>query len=111
MAALWLWTAYVSWFAWPHAGSVAWLTACGIPAAWGEATLAAASLLDASIGCALLLRPRRWLWPLQLALVGGYTVAMSFCLPEFWLHPFGPLSKNLPILALLLAMWRLDERK
>eukprot|EP01034_Spumella_vulgaris_P047073 gene47073-58734_t len=30
---------------------------------------------------------------------------------EFWLHPFGPLSKNLPILALLLAMWRLDERK
>jgi uncharacterized protein YbjT (DUF2867 family) len=111
MAALWLWTAYVSWFAWPHAGSVAWLTACGIPAAWGEATLAAASLLDAAIGCALLLRPRRWLWPLQLALVGGYTVAMSFCLPEFWLHPFGPLSKNLPILALLLAMWRLDESK
>lgn len=111
MAVLWLWTAYVSWFAWPHAGSTGWLAACGIPAAWGEATLAAASLLDASIGCTLLLRPRRWLWPLQLALVGGYTVAMSFCLPEFWLHPFGPLSKNLPILALLLAMWRLDERK
>jgi uncharacterized protein YbjT (DUF2867 family) len=108
MAALWLWTAYVSWFAWPHADSVGWLAACGIPAAWGEATLAAASLLDAAIGCALLLRPRRWLWPLQLALVGGYTIAMTFCLPEVWLHPFGPLSKNLPILALLLAMWRLD---
>jgi hypothetical protein len=43
--------------------------------------------------------------------VGGYTIAMTFCLPEVWLHPFGPLSKNLPILALLLAMWRLDERK
>lgn len=111
MAALWLWTAWVSWFAWPHAESIAWLAACGIPAAWGEATLAAASLLDAAIGCALLLRPRRWLWPLQLALVGGYTVAMTFCLPGFWLHPFGPLSKNLPILVLLLAMWRLDERK
>lgn len=111
MAVLWLWTAYVSWFAWPHADSIAWLTACGIPASWGEATLASASLLDAAIGCALLLRPRRWLWPLQLALVGGYTVAMSFFLPEFWLHPFGHLSKNLPILALLLAMWRLDERK
>ena len=111
MAVLWLWTAWVSWFAWPHADSIAWLTACGIPAAWGGATLAAASLLDASIGGALLLRPRRWLWPLQLALVGGYSVAMTACLPEFWLHPFGPLSKNLPILALQLAMWRLDERK
>lgn len=111
MAALWLWTAYVSWFAWPHADSIGWLAACGIPAAWGEPALAAASLLDASIGCALLLRPRRWLWAQQLALVGGYTIAMTFCLPEVWLHPFGPLSKNLPILALLLAMWRLDERK
>ncbi|KQW87914.1 hypothetical protein ASC94_25825 [Massilia sp. Root418] len=111
MAALWLWTAYVSWFAWPHTDSIAWLTACGIPAAWGEATLAAASLLDAAIGCALLLRRRRWLWPLQAALVGGYTVAMSFCLPGFWLHPFGPLSKNLPILVLLLAMWRLEQRQ
>lgn len=112
MAALWLWTAFVSWFAWPHADSIAWLTACGVPASLGVAVLACASLLDAAIGCALLLRPRRWLWPLQLMLVGGYTLAMTLCLPEFWLHPFGPLSKNLPILALLLLMWRLhDERK
>lgn len=111
MAMLWLWTAYVSWFAWPHADSVAWLAACGIPTRWGETVLGAASLLDAAIGCALLAYRRRWLWPLQCALVAGYTLAMTFCLPEFWLHPFGPLSKNLPVLALLLAMWRLDGGK
>ena len=111
MAALWLWTAFVSWFVWPHADSITWLTACGIPASLGEAALAGASLLDAAIGCALLLRPRRWLWALQLALVGGYTVAMTLFLPEFWLHPFGPLSKNLPILALLLLMWCLHEER
>jgi uncharacterized protein YbjT (DUF2867 family) len=109
MAALWLWTAFVSWFAWPHAESRAWLNACGVPLAAQEATLLAASLTDAAIGLLLLLRPRRWLWALQLALVGGYTLAMSFFLPDFWLHPFGPLSKNLPLLALMFLMWRASK--
>lgn len=111
LAALWLWTAWVSWFAWPHGDSMAWLAACGIPATLQSPALLGASVLDAAIGCALLPRPRRWLWPLQLCLVGGYTAAMTLCLPEFWLHPFGPLSKNIPLLALMLVLWRLhDER-
>lgn len=107
LAMLWLWTAYVSWFAWPHGDSLAWLAACGVPAPWREPMLAGASVLDGAIGCALLFRPWRWLWPAQAALVGGYSAIMSVCLPGFWLHPFGPLSKNLPILALLLLLWRL----
>lgn len=111
MAILWLVTAYVSWFAWPHAESMAWLGACGVPAAWREPMLLAASLADAAVGVLLLLRPRRWLWALQLALVGGYTMVMSACLPQFWLHPFGPLSKNLPLLAVMAVMWRLSARK
>ncbi|MRX07982.1 NAD(P)H-binding protein [Pseudoduganella sp. FT25W] len=106
MAALWLWTAAVSWFGWPHEESRAWLAACGVPAAAQESVLLAASLADAAIGVLLLLRPRRWLWAAQLALVGGYTLAMSVFLPVFWLHPFGPLSKNLPLLALMFLMWR-----
>ena len=111
MAILWLVTAYVSWFAWPHAESMAWLGACGVPAAWREPMLLTASLADAAVGVLLLLRPRRWLWALQLALVGGYTMVMSVCLSQFWLHPFGPLSKNLPLLAVMAVMWRLSARK
>lgn len=109
MAALWLLTAAVSWFGWPHSGSRAWLGACGVPAAAQEALLLAACLADAAIGTLLLLRPRRWLWAAQLALAGGYTLVMSLCLPDFWLHPFGPLSKNLPLLALMLLMWRANK--
>ncbi len=111
IAALWLITAAVSWFGWPHAQSAAWLAACGLPAAWREPALLGASALDAALGLALLLRPRGWLWPLQIAAVLGYTAIMSLRLPEFWLHPFGPLSKNLPILALMIVMWRLSARK
>jgi uncharacterized protein YbjT (DUF2867 family) len=106
VALLWLITAYVSWFAWPHADSLAWLAACHVPAPAQEPLLLAASLTDAAIGALLLLRPRRWLWAAQLALVGGYTLALSAFLPGFWLHPFGPLSKNLPLLALMFVMWR-----
>lgn len=109
VALLWLVTAWVSWFGWPHAQSMSWLAACGVPAGLREPMLLAASVMDAAVGALLLLRPRRWLWAAQLALAGGYTVIMSVCLPEFWLHPFGPLSKNLPLLALMLLMWRVSK--
>lgn len=106
MAVLWLVTAYVSWFGWPRAESLAWLAACGVPAELRQPMLMAASLADAAVGMLLLLTPRRWLWALQLALVCAYTVGMSVYLPGFWLHPFGPLTKNLPLLALMFLMWR-----
>jgi len=111
IAVLWLITAVVSWFGWPHQESARWLAACGVPVEWQTHCLLAASLLDGAIGIALLLRPRRWLWPLQIGLVFAYTVVMSIALPEFWLHPFGPLSKNLPILAAMAMMWRLSEKR
>ena len=110
VALMWLITAYVSWFAWPHADSRSWLAACGVPPAWQEPMLLAASVTDAAIGVLLLLRPRRWLWAAQLALVGGYTAMLSVFLPDFWRHPFGPLTKNLPVLALMLLMWRASPR-
>lgn len=110
IALMWLITAYVSWFAWPHAESRSWLGACGVPPAWQEPVLLAASVTDAAIGVLLLLRPRRWLWAAQLALVGGYTAMLSVFLPDFWRHPFGPLTKNLPLLALMLLMWRASPR-
>ncbi len=111
MALVWLVTAYVSWFVWPHAQSAQWLQACGVPAAVAEATLLAASVLDGAIGLALLLRPRRWLWALQLLLVSSYTVLITICMPEQWAHPYGPISKNLPILVVLALMWRLQEKR
>ncbi|MDP5007758.1 MAG: DoxX-like family protein, partial [Glaciimonas sp.] len=71
----------------------------------------AASILDGVIGLALLFYPRRWLWPVQIVLVASYTIIMSFCLPEFWLHPFGMLNKNLPLLAMMAVMWRITGKE
>jgi hypothetical protein len=64
-----------------------------------------AALADLALGVATLWprRPRA-LWWLQIALVLGYTLIISLRLPEFWLHPYGPVVKNLPF---LVALWML----
>lgn len=46
--------------------------------------------------------PCRALWLAQATAVAGYSLALALWLPENWLHPFAPLVKNLPILAMLL---------
>ncbi len=45
------------------------------------------------------------LWAVQAATVAAYSLIIAFALPQMWLHPFAPLVKNLPILALLAFLW------
>jgi hypothetical protein len=35
-------------------------------------------------------------------------VLVTFFLPEYWLHPYGPISKNVPIVALIALLWALE---
>lgn len=100
IAAIWLWTAYVSWTVFPHAESLAWLRRSGF-VYQTELVFAASCLLDLAMGIASLLFGRAWLWWAQGALVAGYTVVIAIALPEFTIHPFGPLIKNVAVLACL----------
>jgi hypothetical protein len=52
----------------------------------------------------------RWLWRLQIAVVIFYTLVISWYLPEYWAHPYGPVLKNVPILVLLIMLLRFEER-
>lgn len=109
VAIIWLWTAYVSWFIYPHAESLDWLRRSGIPYQT-ERVFAASCLLDLAMGIASCLIGRAWLWWLQCALVGGYTIVIAIALPEFLVHPFGPIVKNIAVL-LCLAMLALADRR
>ena len=101
IAFIWLWTAYVSWFVFPHAESLAWLRRSGF-VVQTESVFAASCLLDLAMGIASLLLGRAWMWWAQGVLVAGYTVVIAIALPEFMTHPFGPLVKNV---AVLLCLW------
>jgi uncharacterized protein YbjT (DUF2867 family) len=104
IAAMWIVTGLLSLGLYPVEQSYALLAQVGISPPWAAVVLAFAALLDIAMGIATLLVRRRWLWTLQAALVVGYTAIITAWLPAFWLHPFGPVLKNLPLLA---AMWLL----
>ena len=80
----------------------------GLPAAWTNATpwLPTAIILmgaaaDALLGFWLALRPSRSAYGAALLLMAVMTLLATVIHPAWWLHPFGPLTKNLPIAAIL----------
>ncbi|MDQ0036491.1 hypothetical protein J2W30_004266 [Variovorax boronicumulans] len=61
---------------------------------------------DLAIGLALWLRPGRASYLAALGLMLLMTAVATFLQPSLWLHPLGPLLKNLPIAALLWHLYR-----
>jgi uncharacterized protein YbjT (DUF2867 family)/uncharacterized membrane protein YphA (DoxX/SURF4 family) len=109
LALVWIVTGVVSLGVYPVEESHALLARAGVPAGLRPLALYGAAVLDLALGIATLaMRRRRWLWLAQMGLIVAYTVVISVRLPEYWLHPYGPILKNLPMLALLLLLARLD---
>ncbi len=110
VALLWIATGIVSLGVYPLEASYALLARTGITGALAPLALYGAALLDLALGVSVYLVPRRrWLWRAQIALVLAYTAIITVKLPEYWLHPYGPLTKNVPLLALLLLLHELDD--
>jgi uncharacterized protein YbjT (DUF2867 family) len=111
IAAVWIWTGIVSLGLFPRDASLALLARTGITGALADVALYGAAALDLILGAAtLLMRRRRLLWITQFALILTYTVIITIELPEFWLHPYGPILKNLPLLACIALLYRLEAR-
>ena len=54
-------------------------------------------------------------WPIavgvaQLGLIAPLTLILTLGAPHWWLHPFGPLLKNLPVAALALVVMAREGR-
>lgn len=112
LGVLWLWSGVQPLFTAP-AQSLALLAQLGIPAPARWPLLLAASAWDVLLGaaCFTAWRQRRILWALQLATVSAYSLMIGVGLPEYWLHPFAPLLKNLPIAALMFYLWQQAGRQ
>ncbi|RZL40018.1 MAG: SDR family oxidoreductase [Rubrivivax sp.] len=110
LAAVWLVTAYVSVAVYPAALSFELLGRAGVPEALQPAALWGAAGLDLVLGLLTLwpFASRRWLWLAQGALMLFYSGVIALRLPEFWAHPYGPMLKNLPMLAVLWLLWTLE---
>lgn len=63
------------------------------------------SLIDIAVGLALLARWRpRFVALVQIALIGIFTVSLTFAHSALWLDPFGPLLKNIPIVVAVITL-------
>ena len=101
LVVVWLATAVVS--VWELHGQSRELLA-GLPTAWTEgntswlptAIILAGAAADAVLGLWLALRPGRKAYGAALLMMLATAIQ-----PAWWLHPFGPLTKNLPIAAIL----------
>lgn len=118
IAMVWIIAGVVSLGLYPVEESLALLARTHLTGWLAYVALYGAAALDLLLGAATLLSPlliprggpRRALWLAQIALIAGYTAIITAALPELWLHPFGPVAKNLPLLGALLALYHLEER-
>ena len=112
IAAVWIWTGIVSLGLYPVEESYALLARVGVDVALAPLLLYGAALVDFAFGIATLaLSRRRLLWLAQMALIIGYTAIISIKLPEFWLHPYGPILKNLPMLVGIYMLYVLEGER
>ncbi len=100
---IWAYTAIVSMVGWQE--SIALLTPTGLTESLLQpvlfATCGVEIILAFCIACAW--KPR-FLAAIQFLLILSFTSILTACSAELWLHPFGPLSKNIPLLVLI-AVW------
>jgi hypothetical protein len=111
IAIVWIVTGVVSLAIYPVSESYALLARVGIHGVLATWMLYGAAVLDIALGIGtLLLSRRRLLWLLQIAVIVGYSIIITVKLPEFWAHPYGPLLKNIPMLAAIWLLYELEER-
>jgi uncharacterized protein YbjT (DUF2867 family) len=112
LALVWIGSGVVSLGLYPVSDSLAMLARAGLTGTPAAIALYGAATLDIVLGLATaLMRRRRWLWRAQFALIVAYSAIIAVKLPELWLHPFGPLLKNLPMLAAIALLHELEERR
>lgn len=75
-----------------------------------RAVILAGAGVDLVLGLGMALRPGRRIYRLALAMMGIMTVAATVLAPTLWLHPLGPLTKNIPLAACLWVLLREERR-
>jgi len=107
---LWLFTGITSAFFYPAEHSYALLAQVGITGLLAPVALYGAAMLDVALGIATLARYRIQLIGLvQICLILVYSILISVGPSELWLHPFGPVTKNIPLIVATLIMMAMEE--
>jgi hypothetical protein len=108
LATVWLVTGVLSLGVFPQRESLEMLGYVGLHGDAALVALYSSASLDMMLGILTLTQSSLILWRTQATMVIAYSVIITLFLPWYWLHPFCPVLKNLPILLLL---WLLHEHE
>jgi len=111
IAFLWLYTGVISAFVYPIEQSHKMLADVGISETMQPFILYTASSLNILFGILTLISYRiALIGVLQIVVIVFYTIIISIALPEQWIHPFGPISKNIPVIVSIMIMIVISKR-
>lgn len=109
LAFLWIFTGLTSVFFSPEIGYQI-LSKAGVTGRLSDASVYGGGLLDVALGVWLLSGCRLKLCCIvQIITIATYTLLLTVIDWSFWLHPFGPMTKNFPIAVLILFVSVLDK--
>jgi uncharacterized protein YbjT (DUF2867 family) len=109
LALVWIITAILSLGIFPLVDSLELLAQVGLHGNWAKSLLWGSAMIDCGMGLATVCAPSRNLWRTQIALILGYSSIIGIYLPAYLIHPFGPILKNIPIIAILLMLASTDN--
>jgi hypothetical protein len=101
LAFLWVFTGLTSIYFSPDIGYEI-LASANITGSMADFSIYAGGALDIVLGLWLLTSVKTQLCCIvQVAVIALYTAILTFIDASFWLHPFGPITKNIPIIVLI----------
>jgi nucleoside-diphosphate-sugar epimerase len=112
LAIIWIWTAIVSAFVYPLGKSMAMVADLGVSGWQAAALVYGGAAVDGILGLMLLFNIRPALTGLlQLATIAVFTILACFAVPEAWIEPLGPLTKNIAVVLATLVMIAIEAKR
>ena len=75
-----------------------------------RALIYSGAILDIGLGLWILSNKKmKQCYVIQIMVIVSYTILLTIIESSYWLHPFGPVSKNLPIIMLILILHSITD--
>jgi len=112
LAFLWIFTGLTSLFFAPEVGYQI-LETGGVAGDFADLCLISGSLTDMMIGIWILTGIKEKLcYQIQISVITLFTILLTVIDASYWFHPFGPVTKNLPIVVLVWVYYSsINEKK
>lgn len=105
LAFLWVFTGLTSLIFAPEIGYEI-LESGGVAGLLADFCVVSGALADIFLGLWVLSNKyQRLCFYVQVGIILIFTLLLTIIAPSFWLHPFGPVTKNIPIIVLIWATY------